>query len=192
MRALLVVLSLLAPCATLGCHASRPGVAPVVSGPTAGGKAVDASAAWVALVRDLPGAWEATSESGRRIIVSYRLLSRGSVLVETFGSEPETQTLSAYHRDGSALMMTHYCGQGNQARLRVRELGEGRVIFTALDATNVSADQSVLSELAFEWTAASLVRTERYRANDGSVETTVLRFVRRDDAAYRRTPPNGA
>lgn len=183
MRALFAVLSSFVLVGALGCHPPPPRPSPVATGPGAREAPVDALAAWASLARDLPGTWEATSESGRPIAVSYRVMSRGSVLVETFGSEPSTQTLSAYHRDGSSLMMTHYCGQGNQARLRVRELGEGRVVFTALDATNVAADQSVLSELVFEWTATTLVRTERYRAHDGSVETTVLRFARREGPA---------
>lgn len=51
-------------------------------------------------------------------MTSYRSVSNGSALVETFTSSSGKETLSVYHHDGPALMLTHYCAQGNQVRLR--------------------------------------------------------------------------
>lgn len=87
--------------------------------------------------------------------------------------------MSVYHADGRGLMLTHYCAQGNQARLRATSITGGRVSFSQIDATNVSEDQSVLHDLVFALGPDTLERTEIYRAHDGTTETTVLHFVRR-------------
>jgi len=140
---------------------------------------LDASAAWAELARALPGTWVATGESGRSLEVGYRVASHGSALLETFGADPDAQTLSVYHPDGRALMLTHYCAQGNQVRLRATAGTPGRVRFEYLDATNVDPEQSVMHELVFVLGPDTLERTEVYQAHDGTRETSVLRLVRR-------------
>jgi hypothetical protein len=168
------------PPAVASSPTRAPAVASVASVEAA--PLVDATQAWADLRRLLPGTWETTTESGRRLEIGYRVVSRGSAVLETFGAEPEKQTISLYHPDGRSLMMTHYCGQGNQARLRVSSVSGGRVVFRALDATNVTPEQAVLHELVFALTGDTLVRTEVYRAHDGSTETDVMRFTRRGAA----------
>lgn len=156
-----------------------PACAPGLAGPTEAPAPVDASAAWAELARALPGAWIATDASGGSLEVSYRLVSRGSALLETFGADPAAQTLSVYHPDGRALMLTHYCAQGNQVRLRVTASTPGRVRFEYLDVTNADPGQSVMHELVFVLGPDTLERTEIYQAHDGTREAGVLRFVRR-------------
>lgn len=163
---------LLALLLNLACASTKP--APPTSPTT-----LDASAAWTRLLADLPGTWLATPDSGGNLEVSYRVASRGHALLETFGADPSAQTLSVYHPDGAALMLTHYCAQGNQVRLRASETGPGRIVFTYLDATNVDPAQSVMHELVFVLGPGTLERTEIYQAHDGARETSVLRFVRR-------------
>lgn len=87
--------------------------------------------------------------------------------------------MSVYHTDGRGLMLTHYCVQGNQARLRATAIEGGRVSFSQIDATNLSAAQSVLHDLVFALGPDPLERTEIYRAHDGTTETTVFHFARR-------------
>lgn len=168
--ALVVVLLSLPPAACAG------------RGPAAGERPadIDARAAWDRLARDLPGVWTATTEGGALLEVRYRLLSRGSALLELFGAA-ERQTLSVYHPDGRGLMLTHYCAQGNQARLRASAATPDRITFEYEGVTNVGPDQSVMRSLVFVLSPGHLERTEVYRGPDGSTETSVLRFVRAEE-----------
>jgi hypothetical protein len=171
MRARLIALPLALSLAGAGCAGHEPAaVAP---------PGVDASDSWTRLVDRLPGTWVATTERGSSLEVGYRVVSRGSALLETFGAAAAEQTLSVYHRDGRALMLTHYCAQGNQVRLRATEASDSRVTFVYVDATNVDPSQSVMHELTFVLGPDTLERTEVYRASDGTRETSVLHFVRR-------------
>lgn len=169
--ALLVALLSLTP---LACAGRGPA-------PSAPAPELDARAAWERLARELPGVWTATTEAGAPLEVRYRLLSRGSALLELFGAAAERQTLSVYHPDGRGLMLTHYCAQGNQARLRASAATPERITFEYEGVTNLGPDQSVMRTLVFVLAPGHLERTEVYRGPDGSAETTVLRFVRADE-----------
>ena len=167
----LMVAVLLAGCPGRSAPAAAPGAA---ADSVAG---VDARATWDRLQRELPGTWVGTGEH-EGLVVGYRVVSRGSALLETFGAAVDRQTLTVYHPDGPALMLTHYCGQGNQARLRATEVSPSRVRFEHVDATNVAAGGSVLHVLTFALGDETLDRGEVYRAADGSEETTHYHFVR--------------
>jgi hypothetical protein len=67
----------------------------------------------------LNGNWEGKFPDGRSHTVSYRLTAAGSVLVETWTLEPNRESMTLYSIDGSHLIATHYCPQGNQPRLRL-------------------------------------------------------------------------
>lgn len=142
--------------------------------------ASDTTVAWTELQRGLVGRWKATTPQNRTILVSYRVVSNGSALVETFTSASGKETLSVYHRDGAGLMLTHYCAQGNQARLRAIEATRERIVFSYLDATNVGGDQDVMTRLAVVLRADGFDQETVYRAPNGEQETATLRFFTAD------------
>ena len=111
-RLLILILAFLPACAP---ELSTRAPAPSGSNPRWAG---DTGPAWSDLSRALAGRWQATTRENRTIVTSYRSVSNGSALVETFTSSSGKETLSVYHHDGPALMLTHYCAQGNQVRLR--------------------------------------------------------------------------
>src|SRR5687768_12580872 len=92
--------------------------------------AEDTEAAWTEMQRSLSGTFKATTAENRTITASYRLVSKGSVIVETFTSASGKETISVYHRDKKTLVATHYCAQGNQPRLRAVEARRERVVFS--------------------------------------------------------------
>src|SRR5262249_36718885 len=123
--------------ALAGCAAPAPApAAPTSTGLAARPAAPDAGAAFSRL-RALVGDWEATTEKGKTIHVSYRLVSNESVLVETFGTAPR-ETLTVVHVDGARLVATHYCAQKNQPRLALLAAPDDRRFeFAFFDATNL-------------------------------------------------------
>ena len=94
--------------------------------PTAAGPALASGSkyepAWLELKR-MAGTWEILREVDEtpRDRVSYHVTSGGSVVFEEFlGQEGEgvERMATAYHFDEDDLVATHYCGAGNQPRMR--------------------------------------------------------------------------
>ncbi|WP_242107347.1 hypothetical protein [Luteimonas aquatica] len=146
--------------------------------------ASDADGAWRALAA-LSGDWrlaEARTPAQQAFRIRYRLISRDTALVETFGDPARQVTETLYHRDGERLLATHYCAQGNQPRLRLRADAERRVLlFEFLDATNLQRTRDAhLVRLRFDFSdPRRLVREEVY-AEDGREDASTLTLVRAD------------
>jgi hypothetical protein len=92
-------------------------------------------------IKSLNGSWEGKASNGHALDVSFRETSGGSaVLSEIHGHGPEDM-VSMIHMDGpNRLMITHYCGAGNQPRMAATTSSDGKTItFTFVDATNLSS-----------------------------------------------------
>lgn len=108
--------------------------------------------------------------------------------METFTTASGRETLTIYHPDGSNLIATHYCAQGNQPRLRLESASTKTTLrFRFHDATNLTAaSASHLTRLRLELGDADhFDKTEVYSA-DGKDDVTVLSFVRVSPATRRR------
>lgn len=64
--------------------------------------------------KTLVGEWQATDESGKPFISTFRLVSNDTALEETFQSDKNDQMVTLYAPDGGRLALTHYCSMGNQ------------------------------------------------------------------------------
>ena len=134
------------------------------------------AAAWDTLARRLPGRWLAIAE-GASVPVEFRFVARQSVLLETFGN-PGRETVTTYHADGTGLVATHYCAQGNQPRLRMAASDAQHPQLALVDVTGQDAGESVLVELSYDLTPApGFERIEVYRQPDGTLERTVWKFA---------------
>jgi hypothetical protein len=91
-------------------------------------------------LKTLDGAWEGKASDGMAVQVIFRETSGGSaVLSEITGHE---DMITMFHLDGSRLLMTHYCGTGNQPRMVGEMSPDGKTLnFTFLDATNLLPSQ---------------------------------------------------
>jgi hypothetical protein len=125
----------------------------------------------------IAGAWQSTSDAGT-VTADYALVSRGSALVETWVTASGARTLTVYHPDHATVLLTHYCAQGNQARLRLTEASATRFRFEREGATNVLPEQSILTVLVLSLDDGALVRTETYVDGAGTPEESVTRFER--------------
>ncbi len=166
--ALVGVLGLL----VIGCGASRP--AELVA------RASVADGWWPRLREGLTGEWTTTTPSGRPLTVRYRALSRGSALAQAWAPGTGGETLTVLHPDGDAILLTHYCGQGNQARLAAVEATGDAVRFERFEVTNATPEQSVLTVLTLRLAAdgATHEHVETYEDAEGHAETTTLVFHR--------------
>ena len=159
--------------ATLICLLATPAPAMETAGP---------ALPWARL-RTLVGTWERTDASTaaqKAFRIRYRLISADTALVEEFGDPAKQVTQTVFHVDGTRLLATHYCAQGNQPRLLLRVDVPDTLVFEFLDATNLrSASDSHLVRLTFRWRDADhLVREEVY-ATSGREEVGTLLLQRK-------------
>ncbi|SPF41437.1 conserved exported hypothetical protein [Candidatus Sulfotelmatobacter kueseliae] len=99
----------------------------------------DAQKAFTA-IKSMPGTWESKAPDGRVLQVSFKVTAGGSaVMSEILGQGPEDM-ITMFHLDGpQRLLMTHYCGAGNQPRMQASLSPDGKTIsFNFIDATNLA------------------------------------------------------
>jgi hypothetical protein len=89
----------------------------------------------------LTGNWQASvGTKGAIIRLNLRTISNGSAEVETFTTPNGLETLTIFHPDGTRLLATHYCAQGNQPRLALDPNStSSEMTFRFLDATNLKS-----------------------------------------------------
>lgn len=110
-----------------------------------GAPASAAAASDLQRIRSLVGSWHGTVEwTGARtdrgeMDAVYSETGHGTAVVENLVAGGETIMTSVYHLDGPTLRMTHYCGAGNQPRLRAEPTSDDprRIRFAFVDATNL-------------------------------------------------------
>jgi hypothetical protein len=105
--------------------------APAAPAPPAG----EARAASPAFERfkALAGDWVAAEDGEMSkkgdLVARYEVTAGGSALVETVFPGSPNEMVTVYHADGPDLLLTHYCVEGNQPRMRARAAGGSRFDF---------------------------------------------------------------
>lgn len=133
-------------------------------------------------LKTLVGEWEGAPSDGKPTTMSYKLMSNGSALVETITHDQHETMVTVYHLDGDRLMMTHYCGAGNQPRMRAESLSpDGKsVAFQFLDATNLpSAETGHMRGLVVTFLDSDHFTQEWAWREKGQVQTEVFRLSRK-------------
>jgi hypothetical protein len=100
----------------------------------------DAQKAFTA-IKNMPGTWEGKTQDGEMVKVDFKVTSGGSaVMSEIYGHGPGDM-VSMFHLDGpNRLLLTHYCGAGNQPRMQASVSPDGKTIsFNFVDATNLAS-----------------------------------------------------
>jgi hypothetical protein len=95
-------------------------------------------------LKTLTGSWEGKNSKGDPLRVSFRDTAGGSALMSEIIGEGHEDMISMIHMDGAnRLMLTHYCGAGNQPRMTASSSADGKIItFNFLDGTNLSSPDS--------------------------------------------------
>lgn len=89
-------------------------------------------------LKGLVGSWESTTnDSSTPRPVTYSITGGGKVLVEETGG-----MMTAYHMDKERLVLTHFCGAGNQPRMRITAADDHHIAFEMYDITNLSDSEA--------------------------------------------------
>ena len=103
--------------------------------------AAKASPAALERFKSLAGEWVA-AEDGEMfkkgdLVARYAVTASGSAVVETVFPGSPHEMVTVYHADGSDLVLTHYCMEGNQPRMRARNPRGSRIDFAFDSGTNI-------------------------------------------------------
>jgi hypothetical protein len=89
----------------------------------------------------LAGEWVAAEDSELskkgELVARYAVTAAGSAVVETVFPGSPHEMVTVYHADGSDLVLTHYCMEGNQPRMRARNAKGPRIDFAFDGGTNI-------------------------------------------------------
>jgi hypothetical protein len=89
----------------------------------------------------LAGEWLAAEDTEMvkkgDLVSRYAVTANGSAVVETILPGTPHEMVTVYHADGSDLVLTHYCTEGNQPRMRARAAAGPRYEFAFDGGTNI-------------------------------------------------------
>ena len=107
------------------------------------------------MLSGLEGKWVGKGSQGQTVEVSFRMTAGGSALMsEIHGHGPENM-ITMFHMDGDRLLMTHYCGVGNQPRMKVVAADAKSVSFEFFDGTNIGPGAGHMQHVTFTQPDAS-------------------------------------
>ncbi len=133
----------------------------------------------LATLKGLVGVWKVADKPNSRLRIRFYMTAGDTVLVESWERDGQPYSLTLYHHNGSTLMTTHYCPQGNQPRLTLTRSSTATMLrFAFQDATDLDPEhEAYLRELTFDLSSPDvLLRRESYRSPEGD-NPSELRLV---------------
>jgi hypothetical protein len=93
-------------------------------------------------LKALIGTWEAATAAGENPTTSFRAVSNGTAIEETFNRSRDREMVTIYTPDGNKVALTHYCSMGNQPRMETAaiESNAKQFDFAYLGATNLASE----------------------------------------------------
>lgn len=127
-------------------------------------------------LKSLIGEWQGTGESHGT--ASFELVANGSAIMERLTPMGESPMINVYHADGTSVMMTHYCGSGNQPRMRCTKDGSS-LAFTMTDITNWKKGEAKMEGLTLVLVDADHLREEWVSDDNGKKEPFAITMERK-------------
>jgi hypothetical protein len=132
-------------------------------------------------LKGLVGDWEVESNQGRGHS-RFELIAGGSVLLEQFTEPGGQEMLTAYHLDGSRLVLTHYCVAGNQPQMVAEKFdaASGELDFAFAGGSNIAPGAGHMHDAVFH-----LASNDHFDAKWDFVEAGKVKFS--EEIHYTRT-----
>src|ERR1700675_418513 len=92
-------------------------------------------------MKTLQGSWAGKTGGGMPVSVTFRMTAGDTTLMSEIQMGEEM--MSMIHLDGDRLLLTHYCGAGNQPRMQASISPDQKTImFDFVDATNLEGPKA--------------------------------------------------
>jgi hypothetical protein len=149
--------------AILGALVLSAGVAPAAPGPAAA--PARATSPSLERFKTLAGDWVAAEDGDMvkkgDLVARYAVTASGSAVVETVFPGSEHEMVTVYHADGPDLVLTHYCMEGNQPRMRAKGAQGSRFDFAYDGGTNIDPKRDRhMHSATFDLVGADEIRSE--------------------------------
>ncbi len=130
-------------------------------------------------LKSLDGSWEGKAPDGQTVQVAYRVTGNGSAVMSEIKGHADM--ISMFNLDGDRLLMTHYCGAGNQPRMVASTSPDGKTLtFDFLDATNLaSPDDGHMTRLVLSMPDENHHTEEWIYSDHGKQEKEVFELWRK-------------
>jgi hypothetical protein len=132
-------------------------------------------------LKALVGNWDVESTQGKAHS-RFELIAGGSVLLEHFTEPGGQEMLTAYHLDGSRLVLTHYCVAGNQPQMVAEKFdsASGELDFAFAGGSNIAPGAGHMHDAVFH-----LASNDHFDAKWDFVEAGKVKFS--EEVHYTRT-----
>lgn len=91
-------------------------------------------------LKSMAGTWEGKMPDGQAVTMTYSVVSGGTAVM---ADATHDSMVTMYTLDGDHVLMTHFCGAGNQPRMAAALSPDGKTMeFTFVDAGNLSTPQA--------------------------------------------------
>jgi hypothetical protein len=101
------------------------------------------------MLKGMEGNWVGKNSQGQALKVTFRSTAGGSALISEIHGHGSDDMVSMIHMDGDRLLMTHYCGAGNQPRMKVISADAKSVSFEFVDGTNIGPGDGHMQRVTF-------------------------------------------
>jgi len=120
----------------------------------------------------LAGDWVAAEDGDMMkkgdLVARYAVTAAGSAVVETVFPGSAHEMVTVYHAEGPDLVLTHYCMEGNQPRMRARGTAGSRFEFAYDGGTNIDPQRDRhMHSATFELVSADEIRSVWNELADG-------------------------
>ena len=126
---------------TLMAMALAAGAAVAVAAPAPPAAETRAASPALERFKALAGDWVAAEDGEMTkkgdLVARYAVTAGGSAVVETIFPGSPHEMVTVYHADGPDLVLTHYCVEGNQPRMRAKNARGSRFDFAFDGGTNI-------------------------------------------------------
>jgi hypothetical protein len=101
------------------------------------------------MLKGMEGNWVGKNVQGQSLQVTFRMTAGGSALMSEIHGHGPANMITMFHMDGDRLLMTHYCGTGNQPRMKIVSADAKSASFEFVDGTNIGPGDGHMQHVTF-------------------------------------------
>jgi hypothetical protein len=129
-------------------------------------------------LKAMEGEWiDVTGAFGKKgaIVAVYKVTGAGNTIIESFPVGTPYEMTTVYHRDGSDIVLTHFCSGGTQPRMRAKEIHGNVMNFDFDGGANIdAATTSHMHDMRWEFISTDEVKAEWHNWDKGKADPAHL------------------
>ena len=129
-------------------------------------------------LKAMDGEWiDVTGAFGKKgaVVATYKVTGAGNTVIESFPVGTPYEMTTVYHRDGSHIVLTHYCSGGTQPKMRAKEINGDIMAFAFDGGTNIDpATTSHMHNMQWEFISKDEVKAEWHNWDKGKEDPAHL------------------